>query len=183
MASQGPNNPGTASGWTSSNNSFASDNSYATTTLLSGSTDTVLFSITNFSFSIPSGATIDGIVAEIERKVNSTSRNPKDSGVLIVKGGSASGTDKASASVWPTSDAYATYGTSSDLWGLSWTDTDINASNFGVRIGCKRDAGAKGTTTYSIDHIRITVYYTAAAGGIFNQSRFVMQAVNRASTY
>lgn len=54
--------------------------------------------------------------------------------VKIVKSdGSIGTTDKANNN-WTSSDAYTSYGSSSDLWGETWTREDINSSNFGVVI-------------------------------------------------
>lgn len=170
MASEGPKNPGTASGWTNSGNAAASDNAYATVAITLASTTSITLSLTNFGFAIPAGATIDGVVVEVERKVSSTARNPKDNNVQLIKGGASQGNNNASGAVWPTADAYATYGGAADVWGLALTVADVNASNFGVLVSVKRDAGAKGTTTYSVDHVRITVYYTEAAGGAARQT-------------
>ena len=47
----------------------------------------------------------------------------------IVKGGSRTGDIK---DVSPESKATKTYGGASDLWGVSLSDSDVNASNFGV---------------------------------------------------
>jgi hypothetical protein len=82
--------------------------------------------------------------------------NCSDARVRIVKGGTIGSTDKASGSAWPGSDAYETYGSSSDLWGETWTDSDINDSGFGMAIA------ASGTCEARIDHIEITVHYTEA---------------------
>ncbi|MBC7856903.1 MAG: hypothetical protein IAF94_26025 [Pirellulaceae bacterium] len=162
MATQGPNGPGTLandasigfSSWTNTGNAAASDNSYSTNNV--GPTfQTNYLKATNFGFSIPAGATIDGIVVEIERK-ESGANIARDNRVRIVKGGTIGSTDKASGTEWPTSDAYATYGSSSDLWGATWTASDINASNFGVVLSVL----GLGTGTASVDHFRITVYYT-----------------------
>lgn len=137
------------------NPSFAasSNDGYATASL-SPSVQTHYLKATNFGFAIPVGAEIMGIVVEVERKASGASV-ARDNRVRIVKGGAIGTTDKASASAWPTSDAYASYGSDSDLWGETWTRDDINASNFGVAIS----ALALGSGTASIDHIRITVYY------------------------
>lgn len=119
-----------------------------------GSVQTHYLKATNFGFSIPTGAAISGIVVEIERK-ESAANVARDNRVRIVKGGTIGTTDKASASEWPTTDTYATYGSDVDLWGETWTVADINSSNFGVAIS----AMGLGGGTASIDHIRITVYY------------------------
>lgn len=172
MASQGPNNPGTrasielgAVNWTNPDNAQTSNNLYATSTLEPGQfTDGLR--CTNFGFTIPAGATIDGIKVEVERKQvqNDASWNIVDFSVLIVKGGSTTGSDKSLGDVWVTSDAYKTFGGTTDKWGTTWTATDINASNFGVQLRAGTDADfGFDTNTASVDHVRITVYYTAAA--------------------
>jgi hypothetical protein len=95
-----------------------------------------------------------GIVVEIERKASGASV-AQDNRVRIVKGGTIGTTDKASGSAWPTIDAYASYGADDDLWGETWTDSDINDSGFGVALS----AIGLGNGQASVDHIRITVYY------------------------
>lgn len=164
MSSSGPNSPGTLADnsgfgtaiWSNPSNAGASDNSYATATA-AVAVDTHYLKATNFGFAIPPGATIDGIVVEVEKKVSAGTLTV-DQRVRIVKGGAVGSTDKSSGTAWSTSEGYVTYGAANDLWGESWTDADINDTTFGVVI-------AGGTTeaippTLSIDHIRITVYYT-----------------------
>lgn len=80
----------------------------------------------------------------------------KDSRVRIVNGETIGTEDKASASNWPQSDAYATYGSNTDLWGETWTVAQINSSGFGVVLS----AIGVGSGTAFVDHIRITVYYS-----------------------
>ena len=60
---------------------------------------------------------------------------------------------------WPATEQYISHGGSSDLWGLTWTVAQINASDFGVSIKAEGidPSGGDGT----IDAVRITVYYTA----------------------
>ena len=174
MSSSGPNSGGTFDNiagspwpWGYTSNAAASDNSYALFGYGSGIplTESGRLAATNFGFAIPSGATIDGIVVEVEKKCSNAAYSSKDKTVSLVKGGSVSGDNKASASVWPTSDAYSTYGGATDLWGLTWTDTDINATNFGAVISVQCNATGKSSVVHSIDHIRITVYYTEGGGG------------------
>jgi len=167
MASQGPNSPGTMAddatvgsvAWNNPNNAKVSDNVYAMIEL--GESDYIshYLKATNFGFSIPEGATIDGIVVEIERKKTADTLN--DSSIKIIKSdGSFGTTDKSIGAAWSTTESYISYGANNDLWGESWTATDINDANFGVGISAYSDQG----DAY-IDHIRITVYYTEAATG------------------
>ncbi len=177
MASQGPNSPGTGADdagvgtvtWSNPGNITSSDNAKATATV--NATVTHYLKGTNYGFSIPSGATIDGIVVEIEKSANQSTRGT-DSRVRIIKGGTIGSTDKSSVVRWPAtaSEAYTTYGSSSDLWGETWTDSDINGSTFGATIAGSSTAG-KSSVVLSVDHIRITVYYTAAASGVIKTKK------------
>lgn len=140
---------------------YVSDNSLANVRLAGYDDISEYLRATTFGFTIPGGATIDGIKVEIEKRASAVGM--RDFLVKIVKAGSESGTNKASVVVWPTSDAYITYGGSTDKWGLTWTPANINASNFGVSLSCLYDAGEGYFWAY-VDHVRITVYYTEAAG-------------------
>lgn len=172
MASAGPNYPSTAVNDTSvgtiSNasvtNIYADDGS-VTITAMSGGSGTLsnYIKATNFGFSIPSGATIDGIVVEIKRRRTSIGGNTTDNSVRIVKGGTISGNDYAISTTYSTAYTYYTYGSSSDLWGLSWTDSDINASTFGIAFSVKKTTGK--VNQVNADAARITVYYTTGGGG------------------
>ncbi len=146
--------------WSNTDNVKVSDDVYATrTTTLSGSI-THYLTATNFGFAIPAGATINGLTVEVDRK-RTGAGNLQDSAVRIIKGGSIGATNKASASTWPTTEATATYGSASDLWGDTWTADDINSSNFGMAIATVFNPDV--SITASIDNIRITVSYTVAA--------------------
>lgn len=144
--------------WSTPTNIASSDDSYATSAI--GSLQTTQYLVaTGFGFSIPAGATINGITVEIEKSRTGLG-SVNDLAVRIVKGGVIGSTDKSNATAWPTTDAYTTYGSSSDVWGETWTSTDINASNFGVMIRGTNNAARSATAR--VDHIRITITYTPA---------------------
>ena len=123
---------GTGSGWTTPTNVVSSNNSYATTSIAGLATSPAL-DASSFGMGVPSSAYIRGISARIER-ASSVSNTISDADVYLLKNGAPAGSDKAVAGSWPTSDTYRTYGTSSDLWGTTWTAADVNASNFGLRL-------------------------------------------------
>ena len=77
-----------------------------------------------------------------------------DYSVKLVKGGTIGGSDLANSTAWPTTDAYASYGGSSSLWGRTWTEADINSSSFGAAIATRVQNGIA-----RVDHMRITVWY------------------------
>jgi hypothetical protein len=68
------------------------------------------------------------------------------------------------------------YGSSSALWGLSWTTSDINASNFGLAFAAQNDSASQFADAY-VDNIRITVYYTAGAAAASNAPVFPLSGV------
>lgn len=168
MASQGPLSAGSGANdasigsvaWGNPTRIVASDNSRSNATPLLGSPTNYLVS-SSHGFTIPTGAVINGIVVELE--LDSNSGTVLDNAVRIVKGGTIGSTDKGRSGSfpWPTTDAYVTFGSSSDLWGESWTAADINASTFGTAISARvpSDGGLA-----QVDHCRITVHYTESSG-------------------
>lgn len=172
MATQGPNSPSTGAddsgvgtlAWTNPDRVVASDDSKANASSTANIT-THYLKATNFGFSIPTGATIDGVTVEIERMTtnNTAARNTIDNIVKLVKGGTISGTDKAdTVTKWPIADAYGSYGGAADLWGLSLSYSDVNATDFGVAISANTTSDG-ATINARIDHIRITINYTVAS--------------------
>ena len=163
MPSQGPlsagagaNIAGPNTDWATPGNVTVSDDSRATAALaISGASDGL--QMTAFGFSIPAGATINGFVVEIEKSMTGAG-TINDASVFLVKGGVVVGTDHGVVPAWPATYAFTTYGSSSDLWGTTWTVAQVNASNFGVEIAAL-EAGVN-TATARVDFGRITVYYT-----------------------
>ena len=172
MANTSATSPGTMAddatvgtvAWSNPDNAKVSDDVYATVGVdFAGETSHYL-KATNFGFAIPAGATINGILVEIETKVHTGTMNAWTN-IRIVKGGTISTTTKAGGSSLTTTDAYYSIpssGAPTDLWGETWTPTDINASTFGA-VASQTNNGA-GFRIVSVDHIRITVYYTEVSG-------------------
>jgi hypothetical protein len=171
MSSIGPLSPGTCAddsavgtvAWANPDNAKVSDNVYA---VLSGGTSSHYLKATNFGFSIPTGATINGILLEIQQRVVTSGDGANPSQVRIVKAdGSIGTTNKGSSSmygIWQsTTPAYWSFGSSTDLWGETWTPADINDVDFGSVLGVT-STSAPGLFSSEVDHIRITVYYTEA---------------------
>ena len=156
-------NAGTASGWTNSTRVTTSDDSDATN-VIAGSGNGANLNSTSFGFSVPSNATITGITATVERAASALS-SVRDLNVFLLKAGSPVGTDHAfTATNWGTTDATVTYGTSTDLWGTTWTPTDINASNFGLRFRARNVNGSSRTA--NVDYVEIQVYYEVVSSTI-----------------
>ncbi len=92
----------------------------------------------------------------------------QDGTVQLLKAGSPVGSNKASATAWGTSLSTINYGSSSDLWGTTWTGADVSASNFGLRFAAKNVGAASATA--SLDYISITVTYNDDTNGIGTSS-------------
>ena len=152
--------------WNIPSRGSTSNNSYTTASLTIGNSSEYLCAV-GADFSSVSG-TVNGIVVEIEKKSNGVN-SIKDNIVRLIIGGVISGENKASASYWGTSDAYTTYGSATDTWQLSLTVADVQDANFGIAMQCFTDY-LDGAIA-SVDHYRMTVYYTTASGA----KRYVVQ--------
>lgn len=157
-SSTSTHNPSAATGWSNSSNVYTSNGSKASTTI-SGNGQSANLDATGFGFSVPAGATISGIEVEIEREASNSS-SIEDYDVYLLKNGSPSGSDKASSTDWTTNDSTRSYGNSTDLWGTTWTQAQVSASNFGVRLRA-RNHHDNNRTAY-VDHIQIQVWYLPA---------------------
>ncbi|MFA6416366.1 MAG: immunoglobulin-like domain-containing protein [Candidatus Paceibacterota bacterium] len=160
----GPNNPGTnvddssvgKVAWTNRDDNKTSNDKYATTQGMNSGSVTVYLKATNFGFSIPAEAIIDGIVVAVERKASDKSFF--DNAIRIVKEGKVGSEDKSSKDTWLTTDSTVTYGGPSDLWGETWTSSDINSKDFGLAVSVKKVEGATNQKP-SIDWVNISVSY------------------------
>lgn len=120
---------------------------------------------TDYNFNIPSELTIIGIKVSVLARLNSVNK-VKDNSVRLVKGGVISGNDNTQGYSWNSNVNWETrsFGGSTDLWGLSLTPADINASNFGVVFS--ETYVSDSASGMLLDYIYITVY--TAGGGIFS---------------
>jgi hypothetical protein len=145
----------------------AGDSTCASATV-TGAQITHYLKATNFGFNIPAGVTIKGILVEVKSAGDSESAdNIVDYAVRIVKSGTIGSTDKSSRTSpngWGgagcAGSGFTSYGGSTDLWGETWTISDINSVNFGFAIAAKHGTVESGNNrTAFVDAIRITVYY------------------------
>ncbi|MGZ4439558.1 MAG: hypothetical protein ACXVZN_04195 [Gaiellaceae bacterium] len=102
----------------------------------------------------------------------------QDSNVQLLKAGSPVGSNKAvTGTNWGTTLSTITYGSSSDLWGLSsgtLTGADVDATTFGLRFQAKNVAAASATA--SIDYVTVTVQYKPDTNGIGTSGTPVLKA-------
>lgn len=148
--------------WTNPGNITLDDGSNATaSTGPTTDSDTDYLRGTTYGFSIPTGATINGILVEPDSSINSGTATWQ---ARLVKADTAVGSIKLGATngitTTPGYTSIPTSGASTDLWGTTWTPAEINATGFGVQITTSAD-----TKVISVDTIRITIYYTTPGVG------------------
>lgn len=121
--------------------------------------------LTSFGFTasdVPSGASIDGIEVSINR--HGVSDYISDNSIYLIDGdGNQAGDNKAAAGKWPTSDADAVYGGSTDTWNASLTQADVIDADFGVDI-CVENDSMSSAREARIDDVKIRIYYTESGG-------------------
>ncbi len=160
----GPNNPGTLANdagignvaWSNPLNAGASDNAYATVTLapFAGFDVSYYLKATNFGFSLPSTATIVGVVVQVKWKQSQADTYTLH--VKLVKGGSVVGTENTISRGSDTGEYVDYFGAPDSLWGTTLTYSDVNSSNFGCVVWLTDPlTGA----TVSVDSIQIVIYY------------------------
>lgn len=147
--------------WANPDNAKTSDNTYTVANCTTLSSHRL--NATNFGFSIPTGATINGILVEYEASRTKTGgtgsyfqRN------RIIKNGTVGVTSPTPSGGINDTEQYYSSGSSSYLWGLTWTAEDVNSPDFGFSVWID-GSGDAPTYTFFIDHIRVTVYYTGGA--------------------
>lgn len=162
MASQGPflpasgTNVGSGDSWTNPGLITAADASLATVTCINGNSSKVL-SASDFGFTIPTDATIDGIVVEIDNPNNPSGTAHGFTGISI-DGTFFTGDQKVVAlnnGVWEA------YGALDDLWNATLTPADVNTDFFAIFFYIIEWTGS-GSATVNVDAVRVTVYYTPA---------------------
>jgi hypothetical protein len=164
-ASVGPSTPNSASGtnWVAGGgSSLQSDISSSDNSRVSYNAATQdHLRLTNFGFSIPSDATVNGIVVTREGYADQGNEGRRQFQIALTKNGStASGLWKVDQQLprYAAGEDVVDIGTSTDLWAASWTPAEVNSSSFGLLIT------DNDTSAYQLyfDHIQVTVYYTAA---------------------
>jgi hypothetical protein len=144
--------------WTGTSNITSSNSVPASATLTYPEVSHYLLA-NNFGFSIPTYANIAGIRTTWRRGTPSFG-GIVDAGVRMIKSGIVQGDNKASVANWYDGLGYAdaSYGGTSDTWGVNWTASDINTSSFGAAIAAKNTLSSN-VETANVDSVTITVYY------------------------
>lgn len=154
IAGAGANVDTAGEAWANPGNITADDGTNAAVVIFSATTSDRLRA-SNFGLSVPAGATIDGI--EIQAQLNNSFGNAVWDYVNVGKDNSTLGTAKDPNVALTATVTNYTQGGPSDLWGLSWTVAEVNASTFQVLIS----ETAPDSHNCLCDAIWVKVYYTA----------------------
>lgn len=142
--------------WTTPNNIKVDDNTSANVDFGATETSTYYIKATNFGFSIPANSDITGIIATVKElnDKGSTSHYAKDVNVKLIKAGTIQSHNKGTTTDRPEQVTTTTYGNINDLWGDTWTYSDINNSGFGLALSYT----GKGSII-NIYSVKLQIYY------------------------
>lgn len=165
----GPNNPSVANNDTSSgsgtiqwniNPLFNIDNIGSASTSLAVDRTSKFLKFTNFGFSVPIDAIINGITVNLAKRGTGSAIHDVD---IFLVANLATTTSKGDSSIfWPSSFDTFIYGSGSDNWGRVWTPAEINDSNFGVVVSV-HNSDTTSSRTATIDGVSVVVDYSLPA--------------------
>jgi hypothetical protein len=160
------------SGWTDADNvKLGTD--YAHAGLMSddsiGDIKTQYLKVNNFQFNIPEDAIILGIELELTRKASHISASTydycvRDYNLTLIKNGKqvfwSVFTPADRNEKWATTDVTNVYGGDENLWGDTWSPSDINNPEFGAMLSVRvqNDSSTRDVTA-DVKLIRMKVYY------------------------
>lgn len=123
-----------------------------------------------FNFSIPSTATIIGVVASVVYSSDSRTTAYIDE-VSLFNSGVSVGTEKTPQLQFTPSQQTMSLGGKTDLWGYALTPAIVNSSSFGFGLRAFYDSVRLYLNGASF---ALTVYYTLPASGVSSASKLVM---------
>jgi hypothetical protein len=109
----------------------------------------------NYGFSVPGGATIQGIEVRLNARVDSTTGSPKICVQLSWDGGVTWTTTKSTTTL-ATSETTRILGGVTDTWGRTWNSGDFGDANFRVRLA---DVSSSTSRDFSLDWVAVRVRY------------------------
>lgn len=139
------------------NNAFADGVSGVTGSAqnIDGAGDRHRFS--GYNFTIPPNATITGIQTRLDWWLDSTSGTNSVNVELSWNGGTSWTTAKSDTNESTSVSNTRTLGGTTDTWGRTWTTTELNSTNFRVRVTMN---STTATRDFYLDWIPVTVSYS-----------------------
>jgi hypothetical protein len=116
------------------------------------------------AFAIPAGATIIGIRTDWVTQAPGASASAYSRTLRLVKAGVVQTGAPTSLYEYDSAGEHITSGgnNNTDLWGTTWTPTDVNNAGFGAALSISTVAG--GPATIQADAVIVYVFYVLAAG-------------------
>lgn len=117
----------------------------------------------NHGFAIPVGSTIDGI--EVRHETSAGSGDVVvDSEAKIFIAGAEAGTNQVGNNEFTTTPTLYTYGSPTELWGLTPTVAQVNATDFGWGLIVIEDDGGANADAFT-DFTQMKIYFTPPVAG------------------
>jgi type II secretory pathway pseudopilin PulG len=110
----------------------------------------------NYNVSLPGGTTVRGIEIRLDGRVDSTTGSPEFCVQLSWDGGTT-WTTAQTTSTLTTSNASYILGGASDTWGRTWSTTDLNNTNFRVRV---INVASNTSRDFSLDWAGVKIHYS-----------------------
>lgn len=144
----------------------ASDDSKASNGAFPFATSSDYLVARDYPWDLPTGGeidSIDGFEVLVEGFYTGTGGFMRTAGTSIWESGAESGTPKTPLQNFGSSDAVQTFGSASDLWGLTPTVADLNDSGFGSQAFFDNSNGGNNYN-FGIDWVHVRPYLTGSAG-------------------
>lgn len=123
--------------------------------------------LTNFGFSLPSYAIIDGIQVIVYNAATGVGNTPN---LSLMYNGNAIGSTPSGSGSW--NGTPVTYGSSTSAWGGTLTPAIVNDSSFGVQTATMPVTGTWGI---NLDAVSIQIWWHAAAATIPKNKYYVYE--------
>lgn len=147
--------------WTNPDRAQTSNNSDASVSLNDNQLSDGLVCY-DYGFAVPGGATVLGIVVNVERASSGGGSPRRDALMVVLKGFVAAPADRSTTTNYTGTDVVEPHGGATDLWGTTWTPAEINDAGFGIGFASQKAGTAGGASTVTVDHISIDVHYSSA---------------------
>ncbi|MBI2452076.1 hypothetical protein HYV50_03280 [Candidatus Pacearchaeota archaeon] len=174
--------------WTTGENVKSSDDNYANESTAGDMLDT-----SNYSFSIPSGVNITGILVVLEGKQSCIGPPCGNPGVAVALSwnNGTSYTTPIEESFSSSSDVLINYGGIGNTWGRTWSSTEFSNANFRVRLNYT--GNSDNNAVPRLDFVQVVLFYGGKIydfsdkgnnGTVFNSWTTTNQIINTtASVY
>ncbi len=109
----------------------------------------------NYNVTVPNGSTINGIEVRLDTWSDSAAGTPKLCVQLSWNGGSSWTTAKSTANLGTAETSYI-LGSPTDTWGHTWNSSELNNSNFQIRIIA---TSSTKNRDFFLDWVAVQIHY------------------------